>query len=440
VAHPAGVQQLARAPAYEGPAEGSLKIAVWHNLPSGGGKRALYEHIKGLKKRGHVIEAWCPSSADTDYLPLGDLVQEHVVPFEWTEPPSDGAISNVMYPFRGIQSKLSAMDRTCRVCADQMADKNFDLLFANSCMFFRVPAIGRMLRELPKVLYLQEPYRWLYEALPTLPWLTRPTLGSHPLKLRNVKASLRDWIRLQGLRLQAAEERSNAETFDQILVNSFFSRESVLRAYGLDAVVCYLGISVEQFRRTDVKREQFVIGVGSLTFEKGVDIAIRAIAAIPKAKRPDLTWIANVTSRPYYEQMKSLADSLDVRFSIKTKITDKELIDLLSKAALMIYTSRLEPFGLAPLEANACGTPVVAVGEGGVRESIQHMTNGLLVPDRNPVALGRAIQTLIEDTDLAQRLGSRGREEVRLHWTWEAAVDRLEALLMEARAAAPAHR
>ncbi|MHB1599044.1 MAG: hypothetical protein ACYCXY_09175 [Acidimicrobiales bacterium] len=56
-----------------------MRIAVWHNLPSGGGKRALYDQIRGLLELGHYVESWCPPSADQSFLPLGDLVTEHVV-------------------------------------------------------------------------------------------------------------------------------------------------------------------------------------------------------------------------------------------------------------------------------------------------------------------------------------------------------------------------
>jgi hypothetical protein len=57
-----------------------VRIAVWHNLPSGGGKRALVDQVAALQARGHHIESWCPPSADQDFLPLGQLIPEHVVP------------------------------------------------------------------------------------------------------------------------------------------------------------------------------------------------------------------------------------------------------------------------------------------------------------------------------------------------------------------------
>ena len=57
-----------------------MRIAVWHNLPSGGGKRALYEHVRGLIQRGHYVEAWCPPTASQTYLPLSPMIKEHIRP------------------------------------------------------------------------------------------------------------------------------------------------------------------------------------------------------------------------------------------------------------------------------------------------------------------------------------------------------------------------
>ena len=86
-------------------------------------------------------------------------------------------------------------------------------------------------------------------------------------------------------------------------------------------------------------------------------------------------------------------------------------MNILNRAMLMIYTPRLEPFGFAPLEANACGTPVLAVAEGGVRETIVDGVNGLLVDD-DPRAMADAVTRLSNDREYARRLGQAGRKQV----------------------------
>jgi glycosyltransferase involved in cell wall biosynthesis len=107
------------------------------------------------------------------------------------------------------------------------------------------------------------------------------------------------------------------------------------------------------------------------------------------------------------------------------------VIDILNRARLMVYAPRLEPFGYAPLEANACELPVVAVAEGGLRETIVDGVNGLLV-EGTPDALADAIARIRSDESYARRLGRNGRQLVLERWSWEAAINRLEARMVEA--------
>jgi glycosyltransferase involved in cell wall biosynthesis len=96
----------------------------------------------------------------------------------------------------------------------------------------------------------------------------------------------------------------------------------------------------------------------------------------------------------------------------------------------MVYAPRLEPFGLAPLEANACGLPMIAVAEGGVRESVIDGVNGFLVPNQ-PRMMAHAIERLIHDKDLAAQLGKNGWKIVQQKWSVNAAVERLERQLTQ---------
>jgi len=396
-----------------------MKIAVWHNLPSGGGKRALYDHVRGLVARGHIVEAWCPPTADRDYLPLSALIPEHVVELAWPEYRLTDKLGLTLV----MERRLAAMDAHCRACAEEIGRGGFDILFANACIFFRTTSIGRFVK-IPSVLYLGEPYRWLYEALPRLPWLAPPRPTGSFLSPSRLKNAIADPRNIRNWRIQAREEVENAAAFSRILVNSYFSRESVLRAYGLDADVCYLGIDVDRFVDKNSARSNTLVGLGSVTPEKNVRLCIEAVATVA-SPRPNLVWVANVAKKGYLDEMRDLAMSLDVAFEVKIGISDSELLDTLNHAKAMLYAPRLEPFGLAPLEANACGVPVIAVAEGGVRETIIDQVNGLFV-DNTPASMGAAISRLAADPDLARRLGINGRLTVKEKWGMSQAIDRLE--------------
>ena len=145
-------------------------------------------------------------------------------------------------------NKLAAVDRRCRSCAEQINGGGFDVFLAHPCKFFAATSIGRHV-DVPKHLYLQEPYRSVYQACPRLPGVGPPPPDVWP-SISYLKGFLRDLVEAQAKRVQVREELANVCGFDRILVNSYFSREGVLRAFGIDSTVCYMGVDTESFRPT----------------------------------------------------------------------------------------------------------------------------------------------------------------------------------------------
>src|SRR6476660_2487586 len=107
-----------------------MRIAIWHNLPSGGGKRALYYHVRGLVERGHQIEAWCPPTADRTYLPLDELVREHVVDYPWQARRLKNPLRRAWANYSNMVAKIGALEEHCRECAREMEQKGFEVIMA----------------------------------------------------------------------------------------------------------------------------------------------------------------------------------------------------------------------------------------------------------------------------------------------------------------------
>jgi glycosyltransferase involved in cell wall biosynthesis len=354
-------------------------------------------------------------------LPLEALVPQHIVPL----PDAPYTLTDKLQVRLHMARRIAAMEEHSRRCAEAIGAGSFDILFANSCMFLFSPAIGRHL-AIPSVLYLQEPNRPLYEALPD-PFWAAPT----PVPGRGAGSALKeafvDVRRIRNARLQVREEVRNAKSYGRILCNSYFSRENILRSYGVDAEVCYLGIDERQFQAGPPEREPLIVGVGSFRPEKNPRLCIEAVACM-KAPRPPLLWIANSANADHLADMKALAGQRGVAFEVRVGVSDEELVASLQKASAMIYAPRLEPFGLAPLEASACGTPVVVIAEGGLRETFVDGVNGL-VADPTPAALADALERLLADSAAARRIGQEGRREAETKWTHRAATERLIAKL-----------
>ena len=409
-----------------------MKIAVWHNLPSGGGKRALYYHVRGLVGRGHQVACWSLDTADHNFLPLSEFAPERIVSSEFKDRSRKRFTDRWTPSYTEAVDRLRAFDDACKRCAIEIEAGDFDLVFANSALNYYVPYITRHLR-MKKVLYLQEPSRFMYEASPVLPWVSGAPEDLEQAYLFKPRQFIADYANLQTLRLRAKQEWLNVRACDQILVNSYFSRESLLRAYGVDARVCYLGVDTALFRNLGLERERFIVGVGSFDSIKGIELAVRAVALLPEP-RPPFVWIANSADETYKTTISELARSLGVDFRIQMAVSDLELITILNKAALLLYTSRLEPFGFAPLEANACGLPVVGIAEGGIRETVRDGVNGFLV-DPEVESIARAAERLLHDSGLAKRMGEAAADYVRREWDVEESVTRLETILLQVASA-----
>ena len=194
-----------------------MKIAVWHNLPSGGGKRALYYHVRGLVERGHELSCWSLDTADQSYLPLSEFAPERIVNASSNQRPKR-LTERWTRSFNSAVDRMRAFDEACQVCAEEIEAGDFDLLFANTAFYYNVPYILRH-SKIKKVLYLQESCRYLYEARPILPWVASAPdeLNTRLFEPRKLMAT---YPNLQTLRIQAKQEWLNIQACDRLLVNS----------------------------------------------------------------------------------------------------------------------------------------------------------------------------------------------------------------------------
>jgi glycosyltransferase involved in cell wall biosynthesis len=398
-----------------------MKIAVWHNLHSGGGSRALQYHIQGLVEKGHEVEIWADDPDAGGFMNLPENVKLHKVPLTYSEQQPSIRERFTSFFFEK-DANMKAMEKHCKKCASEINAGGFDVLFANSCFYYGVPFISRFI-TIPKVLYLGEPNRYLYEAMPEQIWEAPEEISS--------KWSPKFWVyffsntwRTNKYRVYVREERKNFQAFDKVLVNSYFSMESCKRAYGLLSEVCYLGVDNSLFKPVNgSKSNPYVIGLGGFYGHKNPEFAIRSVAEV-KENRPKLLWIGNMVDEKYWLEMVELARSLDVTLEVKKMVTDEQLVELLSEAICMIYSSNLEPFGFAPLEANACGTPVIAVAEGGVRETIIHGKNGFLV-NQNPKEIAKYISQLSNNQELRNEISKFSINNVKENWSLASCSERI---------------
>jgi glycosyltransferase involved in cell wall biosynthesis len=109
-------------------------------------------------------------------------------------------------------------------------------------------------------------------------------------------------------------------------------------------------------------------------------------------------------------------------------LEDPDLVGLYNEAAVFACPSIYEPFGIINLEAMACETPVVACAVGGIKEVVVDGETGFLVPPQDPDRLAAALSKVLDDPDLAARMGRAGRARVLEHFTWDRIAEKTVAM------------
>ncbi len=398
-----------------------MRIAVWHNLPSGGGLRALDDQVRGLAARGHELHIWSPPTA-ARCASAGAAASTHEVSL--TLPRRESALGRLGSVWRGRRSDLDAFADHSFRCAREISALAPDLVFAHSCQFFRVPAIAGYL-DAPSVLYLHEPNRRLYEAPFGSPWAA--SREARTIRPSSIRKFIGELVSVELSRIQVRAETDWIHAFDEVLVNSLYSRESTLRAYSRLSRVCFLGIDTDRFRLVDrpTNPRGNVVTVGALVAEKNPAFIVRAAAAAG-SKVQRLTWVANHVDQPTWKFVQRIAADVGITVDLRTAVSDDELLRCYADADVFVYAPRLEPFGLAPLEANATGLPVIGVAEAGVRETLVDGVNGIVV-EHDVTAFGHAIAGLLADPSRVRSLGKSAHEHVLRCWPISASIDRVEA-------------
>ena len=174
-----------------------------------------------------------------------------------------------------------------------------------------------------------------------------------------------------------------------------------------------------------------LVTAGRLHPVKGFDVLIDALAEL-RPRVPDLTLdvygAAQAGHEAYARALESQVARLGLQDAVRFLGHQPCPWSQWHEAAAYVQPSRHEPFGMALVEAMACGLPVIATRVDGPAEIIDDGRTGLLVPPNDPGALAHAIERLLVDHDLARAVAGAGRAHARSTYTVEHLVDRTVAV------------
>ena len=181
-------------------------------------------------------------------------------------------------------------------------------------------------------------------------------------------------------------------------------------------------MDTEKFHPLKLIRENFVLSVGGFNLLKGHDFVIRSLSLIPSKLRPKFVIVGNGGEDELY--LRRLARKNDVDLEMHQDVSDEKLLHWYNKARLFAYAPHNEPFGLAPLEATACGLPVVAVNEGGVGEILQNLSSCRLIK-RNESQMSKLITQKLNDKYNYSKI-EKDIDIIKKKLNWDLSVKKLE--------------
>ncbi|MCP2254136.1 Glycosyltransferase involved in cell wall bisynthesis [Prauserella aidingensis] len=188
------------------------------------------------------------------------------------------------------------------------------------------------------------------------------------------------------------------------------------------------GVDVERFSPRGARagpertRKHRLVAVGRLVPRKGFATAIEALAELPDTELVVAGGPKDVAlaDDPEARRLREAAEAAGVadRVRLIGQVSRSDMPGLLRSADMVLCTPWYEPFGMVPLEAVACGVPVVASAVGGLTDTVVEGTTGGLAPPRDPRGLADAVGPLLADESVRESCGMAGRNRAVTRYSW----------------------
>jgi D-inositol-3-phosphate glycosyltransferase len=183
--------------------------------------------------------------------------------------------------------------------------------------------------------------------------------------------------------------------------------------------------------------EKILLQLGRMVQRKGIDNVIRSVAALKKNADNVKVLIVGGnednmqdSNCPEYRRLSALAKSLGIEDQVQFagKKNREHLKFYYAAADVFITTPWYEPFGITPLEAMACGTPVIGSNVGGIKYSVVDGVTGALVPPNDASALAEKVDEIINNESILNKMGQNALKHVNANFTWKKVATQVETV------------
>ncbi len=283
------------------------KIAVFHNLPSGGAKRVLFENLKGLKDY-YDFYLYDLRGPYDDFLSIKPLCKKTFT-FEFKETPL------LPRPFGFLNSFCRLYDILRLNClhkkiAEEIDKENYSLVFIFADRFTQTPFLLKHLKT-KSLYYCHDPYiRSVYE--PEIERKRRFSECGFKEMIKKIFYFPGEWLYK---RILAWQDKENKKKATKVIICSQYAAERMKKKYDLLPEVVYPGVDVNFFKPLKIKKENAVISQGSILFRKGHHFIIESLGKIEEKIRPKLFILAD-SGR---EDEEKIISNLGKKFKVEIK-------------------------------------------------------------------------------------------------------------------------
>jgi len=308
-----------------------------------------------------VLEQMLKCYPDADLFAVVDFLPEGQRKFIMNKPVTTTCIQHYPFARRLYQKYLFKMP----LAIEQLDLSGYDLIISSS------HAVAKGVITGPNQLhlcYINTPIRYAWDMQNQ--YLEESGLIRGPLSwaARRMLFSIRQW------------DVRTANGVEAFVANSQFIARRVWKVYRREASVIYPPVDVERFALWE-KKEDFYLTASRLTPYKKVDLIVRAFAGMPDRR------LVVIGDGP---EMKKVRHDARPNVTILGYQPSDVLADYMQRARAFIFAAE-EDFGIVPVEAQACGTPVIAFGVGGATETVRDRTTGVFFGEQTVESLTEAI-------------------------------------------------
>ncbi|MCG7601027.1 glycosyltransferase family 4 protein [Halomonas sp. McH1-25] len=317
-----------------------------------------------------VVENIIETYPDADIFSLIDFLQADQRHFLKGRPITTSFIQKLPFAKEHYRNYLPLMP----LAIEQLDVSGYDLVISSS------HAVAKGIITGPNqvhVCYIHSPIRYAWDLQHQYLQESGLTKGPKSWLVRLVLHRLRDF------------DARTALGVDTFIANSCFIAKRVNKCYRRDAVIVYPPVNVDEFQCTKEKHDYYVVASRMVPYKR-MDLVVRAFCGMPDKK------LVVIGDGPEFSKVQAAARGA-ANVEVKGYLPFFEMKRYMQDAKAFVFAAE-EDFGITPVEAMACGTPVIAFGKGGVLESVVSGETGLFFEEQSESSIKQAVNVFEENS------------------------------------------